>query len=151
MEHPTLNAALNFVSAVLLVLGYLRIRQRDFEGHKRLMLAALASSTLFLASYLTYHYQSGHTTCVATGWVRTTYFILLVPHVILAAVMVPPILLTVGLGWTDRRELHRKVAKITLPVWLYVSVTGVLVYFYVYHWFPELFVRAAEQGATALP
>ena len=130
---PTLNAALNLTSAVLLVSGYLFIRRRRVAAHKACMLAALAVSTCFLASYVYYHYHHGSTPFPGRGWVRGLYFAILVPHVILAAAILPLALLTVYRAWKEQFPRHVRLARWTLPIWLFVSVTGVLIYWMLYH------------------
>jgi len=130
---PTLNAALNLTSAVLLVSGYLFIRRRRVAAHKACMLAALAVSTCFLASYVYYHYHHGSTPFPGRGWVRGLYFAILVPHVILAAAILPLALLTVYRAWKEQFPRHVRLARWTLPIWLFVSVTGVVIYWMLYH------------------
>jgi putative membrane protein len=136
---PILNASLNGLSGVLLLIGYVLIRQRRIEAHKRFMLAACTTSLLFLASYVTYHaMRHGVVTRFAgTGWVRTLYFAILVTHTVLAVVIVPLAILSVINGLKMRVPQHRRVARWTFPLWMYVSVTGVLVYFFLYQWFPS--------------
>lgn len=129
---PTLNAALNSLSAALLVIGFLYIRSKNRQAHKICMLAALASSTLFLVSYLAYHYQVGSVPFKGQGWVRPVYFTILLSHTILAAVVVPLALITLSRGLRQRFDAHRRIARWTFPVWLYVSVTGVVVYWMLY-------------------
>jgi putative membrane protein len=129
---PTLNAALNSLSAVLLVAGFLYIRSKNRQAHKICMLAALGSSTLFLVSYLAYHYQVGSVPFKGQGWVRPVYFAILLSHTILAAVVVPLVLITLTRGLRQRFDAHRRIARWTFPVWLYVSVTGVVVYWMLY-------------------
>jgi uncharacterized membrane protein YozB (DUF420 family) len=131
-DLPALNAALNLSSTVLLVTGYVFIRSGERRKHKACMLAALAMSALFLTSYVIYHAQVGSVPFKRTGWIRTVYFVVLVPHVILAAAIVPPILITVSRGLSARYDKHRRIARWTLPLWLYVSVTGVIVYLMLY-------------------
>ena len=130
---PSLNACLNAVSALLLVFGYAAIRRRDVHGHRRYMLAAFAVSIAFLASYVRYHAAVGSMRFAHTGWIRALYFAILVPHVILAAAIVPLALWTLSHAWRGRFTRHARIAKVTLPLWLYVSVTGVLVYVMLYH------------------
>jgi uncharacterized membrane protein YozB (DUF420 family) len=130
---PSLNALLNATSALLLVLGYVAIRRRDVHAHRRLMLTAFATSTLFLLSYVRYHLAVGSVPFGHAGWLRTLYFTILIPHVILAAVIVPLALWTLSHAWRGRYHRHARIAKITLPLWLYVSVTGVIVYLMLYH------------------
>lgn len=132
-QLPTLNACLNTVSAILLIRGYLLIRRRQIEAHKRTMLAAFAVSTLFLISYLVYHYNVGSVKFQGQGTIRVVYFTILLTHSILAAVVAPMILVTLWRAWKNQFDRHRKLARYTLPIWLYVSVTGVVVYLMLYH------------------
>jgi uncharacterized membrane protein YozB (DUF420 family) len=132
-DLPTLNAILNSTSAVLIVIGYFLIRARRIEAHRRTMLAAFTTSTLFLISYLVYHAQVGSVHFRGTGAIRIVYFTILITHTILAAVVAPMVVVTLFRGLKGRFEKHRKLARITLPVWLYVSVTGVVVYAMLYH------------------
>ena len=131
-DLPALNATLNALSTALLVTGYAFIRRGDRRKHKACMIAALVMSTLFLASYVIYHAQVGSVPFKGTGWIRTVYFAVLIPHVILAAAIVPPVLITVSRGLSARYDKHRRIARWTLPLWLYVSVTGVIVYLMLY-------------------
>jgi uncharacterized membrane protein YozB (DUF420 family) len=131
-DLPTLNAILNSTSAVLIVIGYFLIRARRIEAHRRTMLAAFTTSTLFLISYLVYHAQVGSVHFRGTGAIRTVYFTILITHTILAAVVAPMVVVTLFRGLKGRFAKHRKLARITLPVWLYVSVTGVVVYMMLY-------------------
>ena len=131
-DLPALNAALNASSTVLLVTGYLFIRRGDRRKHKACMIAALVMSALFLTSYVIYHAQVGSVPFKRTGWIRMVYFAVLIPHVILAAAIVPPILITVSRGLSAKYDKHRRIARWTLPLWLYVSVTGVIVYLMLY-------------------
>ena len=131
-DLPTVNATLNTISAILLTIGYVLIRQRRIEAHKRCMLAAFAVSVLFLISYVIYHANAGSTPFTRQGWIRPVYFTILISHIILAFVIVPLALRTLYLAWRERFEQHRRIAKITLPVWLYVSITGVLIYIMLY-------------------
>ena len=133
---PTLNATLNATSATLLLLGYFFIRRRRIAAHKTCMVAALLVSTLFFISYLYYHYHHGATPFPGTGWVRTLYFSILIPHTILAVVTVPLALTTVYRAWRGRFERHKRIARWTLPLWLFVCVTGVVVYWMLYHLYP---------------
>ena len=134
---PTVNASLNALSTVFLLLAYVQIRRGNRQAHRKLMLSACASSTLFLVSYLIYHNNSGMTKFLGEGWSRTAYFFILATHIPLAALVVPLAIVTLTLGLRERFDKHRRIARITLPIWLYVSVTGVLVYFFLYHWFPS--------------
>ena len=131
-DLPALNATLNAISAVLLVTGYFFIRRKQWRAHRACMVAAVVMSALFLTSYLIYHAQVGSVPFRGTGWIRTVYFVVLIPHIILAAGMVPPVLITVSRGLSGKYDKHRKIARWTLPVWLYVSVTGVIVYLMLY-------------------
>jgi uncharacterized membrane protein YozB (DUF420 family) len=132
-DLPTLNAILNSTSAILIVIGYFLIRARRIEAHRKTMLAAFTTSTLFLISYLVYHAQVGSVRFQGTGAIRRVYFTILITHTILAAVVAPMVVVTLFRGLKGRFEKHRKLARITLPVWLYVSVTGVVVYAMLYH------------------
>lgn len=125
---PAVNALLNFTSAVFLVLGFLAIRAGKRELHMRLMLAALSVSALFLVSYVVYHHFQGDTRFLGQGLVRPIYFVILVSHILLSMVAVPLVLTTVFFAATRRFSRHRRIARFTFPVWLYVSVTGVAVF-----------------------
>lgn len=132
-SHPALNATLNGASAVLLALGYSAIRSGKRELHKKLMLTAFFVSCAFLVSYLIYHYRAHQVILFqGQGWIRPVYFTLLFSHTILAIVIVPLILITVRRAWLEKFDKHRRIARWTLPLWFYVSVTGVIVYFMVY-------------------
>jgi uncharacterized membrane protein YozB (DUF420 family) len=131
-DLPAVNASLNALSTVLLVVGYLFIRTRRIEAHRRCMIAALVTSGLFLASYLTYHAQVGSVRFTREGFVRPLYFTILITHVVLAAAVLPLALVTAWRGLAARYARHRAIARWTLPIWLYVSVTGVLVYVLLY-------------------
>jgi uncharacterized membrane protein YozB (DUF420 family) len=130
---PTLNAALNASAAVLLALGYYFIRGRRIEAHKKCMLGAFACSAVFLVSYVIYHFQVGSVQFQGQGWIRPFYFTLLGTHTILAATVVPLALVTLARSLRGNFETHRRIARWTLPIWLYVSATGVIVYFLLYH------------------
>ena len=134
---PTVNAVLNSICTVLLVAGYFFISRRNVSAHRACMVAAFTTSVLFLISYLTYHFYHGATGFKGTGWVRPLYFTILITHTILAAIIVPFVLVTLYRAWKNEFARHRKVARWTLPMWLYVSVTGVVVYLMLYHWFPS--------------
>ncbi len=138
---PALNAVLNTTSAVLVVLAYRAIRQLRIERHRALMLSAAAVSALFLASYVAYHAQVGSVRFTAQGLPRAVYFAVLVSHTILAVVTVPLVVRTLFLGLRRRDDRHRRIARWTLPIWLYVSVTGVLVYVMLYHLYPPAVLR----------
>jgi putative membrane protein len=132
-QLPTLNASLNATSAVLLVTGYYFIRQHNISVHRLCMVSALIVSVLFLCSYLYYHTHAGSTRFTGVGWIRPVYFAILLSHTILAAIV--PLLAIVTLYRAVRQELdkHRRIARWTLPIWLYVSVTGVVIYWLLYH------------------
>ena len=125
---PALNAALNSASALLLAAGYLFIRSGNVAAHRRCMLAALATSTLFLTSYLFYHYHVGSVPFAGQGWTRRLYFTVLISHTSLAVAIVPLVLITLYRALRNRFDQHRRIARWTLPLWFYVSVTGVIVY-----------------------
>ena len=134
---PALNATLNGLSGVWLLIGYTFIRRKNIRMHRRFMLAACTTSLLFLISYLTYHAFAGTTRFQGTGWSRPAYFTILLTHTVLAAAIVPLAIVTVWNGLKMRVDFHRRVARVTFPLWMYVSVTGVLVYFFLYQWFPS--------------
>ena len=138
---PVVNATLNATSAVLLVLAYAAIRARKIERHRRLMLWAAATSAVFLVSYLTYHARVGSVRFTGQGPVRSLYFAILITHTILAAVIVPMVLRTLYLGLKRRDPQHRRLARWTLPLWLYVSLTGVVIYLMLYRLYPAGPVR----------
>ncbi|MFW6051157.1 MAG: DUF420 domain-containing protein [Myxococcota bacterium] len=127
-----LNACLNATAATLLVLAYASIRRGRVQAHRRLMVAALVVSSLFLVSYLTRYGLSGDTPFRGEGWLRPVYFAILISHVLLAMAVVPLVLRTVYLAVRERFADHRRIARITLPIWMYVSVTGVVVYLMLY-------------------
>jgi putative membrane protein len=129
---PTLNAVLNATSAALLVLGYVCIRSRRVQAHRACMLGAFGVSLLFLLSYVAYHYGYGSRPFTGLGWIRLVYFPLLISHIVLAATIVPLALMTIYRAWRGEFGRHRRVARWTLPLWLYVSVTGVIVYWMLY-------------------
>ena len=131
-DLPALNATLNAVSGVLLVTGYLMIRRGERAKHRACMIAALVVSALFLTSYVIYHLQVGSVPFRGTGLIRVVYFSVLIPHVILAVAILPLVIITVSRGLSARYDKHRAIARWTLPLWLYVSVTGVIVYLMLY-------------------
>lgn len=132
-DLPALNATLNSVSAVLLVFGYLNIRRGRWQRHRNCMIGAFAASTLFLVSYLIYHANVGSKPFEGQGPIRLIYFTILFTHVTLAAVILPMSLMTLSRGLRGRFDRHVSIARWTLPIWLYVSVTGVVVYLMLYH------------------
>src|SRR6266545_732207 len=129
---PAVNASLNAISAVLLTIGYVFIRRRDMRRHRACMLAALVSSSLFLTSYLVYHAHVGSVPFAGRGAIRSIYFAILITHVALAAVILPLALITVSRALARRFDRHRRIAKWTWPLWMYVSVTGVIIYLMLY-------------------
>ena len=129
---PTLNAALNGLSMVLLSLGWRAIRRGDRTRHRNWMIAALASSALFLTSYLVYHARAGSTPYPRQDWTRPLYFAVLAPHILLAGLMVPFILAAVVLAWRGRFAAHARITRRVWPVWMYVSVSGVVIYLMLY-------------------
>ena len=133
---PSVDATLNAASAIFLTLGFLFIRQRRIRAHRVCMLSAFATSVVFLVCYLTYHYFHGTTHFLGQGAVRGFYFVLLGSHTVLAAVIVPLVLTTLYRARRKRFPQHKRIARWTLPLWLYVSVTGVVVYFMLYHLYP---------------
>ena len=132
ISHAALNATLNGTSAVLLALGYGAIRAGKRELHKKLMVTAFGVSVAFLVSYVAYHYRVGHVAFTGQGWIRPVYFALLVSHTVLAVAIVPMILVTLWRAWKGEFGKHRAIAKWTWPLWMYVCVTGVVVYWMVY-------------------
>jgi uncharacterized membrane protein YozB (DUF420 family) len=131
-DLPHLNATLNAIAGVLLTTGWFLIKAGRIQAHKRCMISAFAVSALFLASYVTYHANVGSRPFPGTGLVRTIYFSILIPHVILAAAVLPLALVTLRRGLRRDDERHRRIARWTLPIWLFVSVTGVVVYLMLY-------------------
>lgn len=131
------DAVLNACAFVFLVAALVAIKRGAVELHKRLIFVALGFSAAFLCCYLVYHFSGNEKKFPHQGWIRPLYFTLLISHIVLAVVQVPLILRTVWLGLKDRRVQHRKWAKVTTPIWLYVSVTGVVVYWLLYHYQPS--------------
>ncbi len=129
---PAIDALLNATSALFLILGYVFIRRKNVKAHKVCMLAAVATSALFLVCYLTYHYFHGTTRFSGHGAVRWVYFSILGSHTVLAALIVPLVLVTLYRAFCERFEKHKRIARWTLPIWLYVSLTGVVVYWMLY-------------------
>ena len=128
---PKVNASINAITTLLLVWGYFLIIKKKLRLHKNVMLSSFAMSAAFLVSYIIYHwFKSGPKSY--TGDFSTVYYFILITHIILAAIIIPLALLTLYRGWTDNLQMHKKIAKITLPLWLYVSVTGVAIYFMLY-------------------
>ena len=136
-DLPAVNASLNGLSALFLAAGFMFIRRKNVPAHHRCMLSAFATSTVFLICYLTYHFSvravtkfSGH------GWIRPVYFVLLISHILLAVLILPLALITLTRALRQRFDSHRAIARWTWPIWMYVSVTGVLVYLMLYHFYP---------------
>lgn len=126
---PSINALFNSIATVFLVWGYVAIRQRNFEKHMKLNLAAFVASACFLISYVLYHNFVGHTTFTGQGIIRPIYFTILISHIILSVVIVPLILSSFFFAFAGKFTLHRKISKWTFPLWIYVSITGVAIYF----------------------
>ncbi len=131
-DLPAVNATLNAISGILLLIAYAHIRARRIQQHRRFMIAAFVTSSLFLVCYLVYHAQVGSVPFTRQGFVRPLYFTILITHVTLAATVVPLALVTLSRGLKARYPQHRRIARWTFPVWMYVSVTGVLVYVLLY-------------------
>jgi putative membrane protein len=129
---PTVNASLNAVATICLVTGWWLIRRRRIEAHRKALLAAFGASALFLVSYVIYHANAGSRPYHGTGWLRVLYFSILIPHVILAAAVLPMAIVTLRRGLRRDDARHRRLARITMPIWLFVSVTGVIVYLMLY-------------------
>lgn len=136
-DLPAVNASLNFLSTVFLTLGFVMIKQGKKEAHRNCMVSAFVTSAVFLVCYLIYHYSAGHTKFTDPSWFRPWYLLLLFTHVVLAVAIVPLILVTFFHAIKGNFEKHKKVAKWTWPLWMYVSVTGVVIYFLLYHIFPQ--------------
>ena len=132
---PVINATLNGASAVLLFVGRALIKRKQISAHKKIMITAIVTSSLFLISYLYYHAHVGSVRFQGQGWSRPIYFSILISHTILAAVIVPLVIITFSRGLSSRFDKHRAIARWTYPLWLYVSVTGVVIYFMLYHLF----------------
>ena len=133
---PTLNAILNATSGLLVLTGFIFIRRKQINAHRACMVAAVTVSLLFLVSYIVYHYHHGATRFTGTGLARPVYFTILISHTLLAATIVPFVIVTLRRALRGQFLRHMKVARWTFPMWLYVSVTGVIVYFMLYHFYP---------------
>jgi len=149
LSQAALNASLNGLSAILLAGGYAAIRAGKRDVHKAFMVSAFAVSTVFLASYLLYHYRVGHVVFHGQGWIRPVYFTLLTSHTILAIVIVPLILITLRRAWMEKFDKHKRIARWTLPLWFYVCVTGVIVYLMVYQIYAPVHLVARVGLSTA--
>ena len=152
-DLPTVNAVLNATAAVLLVVGYRLVRARRITAHRRVMLSAFGCSVLFLIGYLVYHARVGSVPFTGPPAVRAVYLVILVSHVVLAAAVPFLAAITIYLGLADRRARHRRIARWTLPIWLYVSLTGVVVYAVLYHLYPrsprDLIIQESSAAATS--
>ena len=136
-QLPALNASLNALSALLLIAGLFFIKRKNQSAHRNCMLGAFAASVVFLACYLYYHFYAGRTVFRNPAWFRPIYLTLLFTHTLLAVVIVPMILVTLARAAKQRFDQHKQIARWTWPLWMYVSVTGVLIYFLLYHLFPQ--------------
>jgi uncharacterized membrane protein YozB (DUF420 family) len=134
---PALNATLNGTSGVLLLAGRILIAKGRMAAHRTCMIAAMITSALFLGCYLFFHFEVGNIRFLGQGWARPVYFTILISHVTLAIVIVPLAIITLNRGLKARYPQHRAIARWTWPLWMYVSVTGVIVYFMLYQWFPH--------------
>jgi len=151
--HPlaTTNAVLNAVSTVLLVVGWIAIRRGNWRAHRAAMVAAFLVSAVFLACYLAYHWIVGHVPFTGRGPVRVVYFVILVSHILLAAAVPVLALRMFFLAFRGRLEAHRRLGRIALPIWLYVSITGVIIYVMLYHLYPEAAGSGGGHGVTVRP
>lgn len=134
-DLPKLNAVLNGTAFCLLICALVAIRRKRVDAHRKFIVAALCFSAAFLTSYLIYHYQHGSTPFPVGGTPRTIYFLILIPHTILAVVLVPLVIITLRRAIKGQEEQHRRIARFTMPIWLYVSITGVLIYMMLYQWY----------------
>jgi len=134
---PALNATPNGTSAVLLITGRVLIARNRIAAHRACMIAAVTASAMFLACYLFFHFKVGNIRFLGQGWARPVYFSILISHTLLAIVNVPLVIITLSRGLGARYAQHRAIARWTFPLWLYVCVTGVIVYFMLYQWFPH--------------
>jgi putative membrane protein len=135
-DLPALNASLNGVATIFLTLGYIFVRRQKLEAHRKCMIAAFTTSILFLTSYVIYHYNAGSVPFTGQGWIRWVYFPILITHILLAMVIVPLVLMTLVRAFKERFESHKKIARWTWPIWMYVSITGVIIYVMLYHLYP---------------
>ena len=136
-DLPPINASLNALSAIFLGAGFVFIRRKNIPAHRRCMISAFATSTLFLACYLTYHFSVRAVTKFSgQGWIRPIYFGMLISHIILAIAILPLAIVTLNRALRERFDAHRRIARVTWPLWMYVSVTGVLVYLMLYQFYP---------------
>ena len=152
-QMPTINAALNGLASVFLLLGYIFIKKGNRTAHKRCMIAAFSTSAIFLAGYLWYHYTSHAHTVLQhpTAWVNYLYYFILITHIILAVVIVPMVFITLNHALRERLDKHRRIARWTWPIWMYVSVTGVVVYMFLYVLFAEYTEKKLKIGGSKKP
>jgi putative membrane protein len=136
-DLPALNAALNAFSAVCLITGFILIRRGDRKGHRNCMVAAMTASVLFLISYIYYHLHAGRTVFRDPAWFRPIYLTILLTHTVLAVTILPMIVVTATRAFRERFDKHKRIARWTWPLWIYVSVTGVLIYLLLYQVFPQ--------------
>lgn len=136
-DLPAINACLNSASTILLTVGYIQIKRGNQVAHRNCMVGAVITSAVFLACYLVYHHFAGRTTFRDPDWFRPIYLVILLTHTVLAMVIVPMVLTTVYFAIRKRWETHRKIARWTWPIWMYVSITGVVIYFLLYQIFPQ--------------
>jgi putative membrane protein len=136
-DLPAVNACLNGLSTCFLTAGFLLIRRKRIAAHRNCMLGAVVSSTLFLACYIYYHLHAGRTVFKEPAWFRPIYLTILLTHTVLAVTIVPMVIVTLVRALRQRFDQHKRIARWTLPLWLYVSVTGVLIYFLLYQFFPQ--------------
>lgn len=146
-QLPALNACLNFTCAVFLITGFYFVKRGRVSAHRACMAAAFVVSCLFLTSYLYYHAHAGSTRFTAQGWIRPVYFLILITHTVLATAIVPLILTTLWRAWRGQFDRHRRLARWTWPLWMYVSLTGVVIYLLLYQVYPAQAVPTAKAGA----
>ena len=132
---PAINAFFNLLSTFSLIIGYYFIKKKNETRHKQFMITAFVFSSIFLIGYLFYHYHHGSTKFPELGWIKSLYLMILLPHIILAIVMVPMIMMTFTYAFQKKWDKHKKLARFTFPIWMYVSVTGVIIYLMIYQWF----------------
>jgi len=137
IDQAALNASLNGISAVLLSAGFLFIVNGKIRQHRACMLSAFGVSTAFLISYVIYHIRVGNVRFLGEGWIRPVYFTLLISHILLAIIILPMAIITLSRALREKFDAHKRIARWTLPLWLYVSVTGVIVYVMLYHLYPH--------------
>jgi putative membrane protein len=152
-QMPAINAALNGLASVFLLLGYIFIKKGNHTAHKRCMITAFSTSAIFLAGYLWYHYTSHAHTVLQhpTAWVNYLYYFILTTHIILAVVIVPMVFITLNHALRERLDKHRRIARWTWPIWMYVSVTGVVVYMFLYVLFAEHTEKKLKIGGSKKP